>query len=234
MLHYARWMLVSHAISNAGCLTLWVHSIGDPRCFWWFTMVFSISWWASSSDMLIYPSIFAFPLLPLHHQSTTTHSNCTWSHLCLHLLHRTNLTYLMDTWFMIHLFLLLFLVSPMCALPWSDQSRALTPHGQALCFGWALCSLSCLPFVFNLPVFYLSLRPSSEKNHTITYMSFPQNWDLALAACTISHLSHTILHHNTLPHNPTVFTLHHTWRWSLSPRSHPQSLIGFILRSPAP
>ena len=39
-----------------------------------------ICWWASSSDMLIYPSIFIFPLLPLHHQSTTTHSNCTWPH----------------------------------------------------------------------------------------------------------------------------------------------------------
>ena len=30
-------------------------------------------WWASSSDMFIYPSIFAFPLLSLHRQSTTMH-----------------------------------------------------------------------------------------------------------------------------------------------------------------
>ena len=30
-------------------------------------------WWASSSDTLIYPSIFTFPLLPLHCQSTTMH-----------------------------------------------------------------------------------------------------------------------------------------------------------------
>ena len=37
-------------------------------------------WWASSSDTLTYPSIFTFPLLPLHRQSTTTHSDCS----CLH------------------------------------------------------------------------------------------------------------------------------------------------------
>ena len=28
--------------------------------------------------------------------------------------------------------LLLFLVAPMCTLPWSDQSQALAPHGQGL------------------------------------------------------------------------------------------------------
>ena len=33
---------------------------------------------------------------------------------------------------MIHMYLLLFLVSPTCPLLWSDQSRALAPHGQAL------------------------------------------------------------------------------------------------------
>ena len=30
-------------------------------------------WWASSSDMLIYPSIFAFPSLSLHRRSTPMH-----------------------------------------------------------------------------------------------------------------------------------------------------------------
>ena len=151
-----------------------------------------------------------------------------------HFSHRTDLTYLMDTWFMIHMFLLLFLVSPTCALLWSDQSLALAARSQALHFRWALCSLSCFPFVFNLSVFTFRTSSSSEKSHTITYINFPQNWDLALTPCTISHLSHTILHHMALPCNPTVFTLHHTWRWSLAPRSHPQSPIGFILRSPAP
>ena len=89
-------------------------------------------WWASSSDTLIYPSIFAFPSLSLHRWSTTMHlrSNATtWQS---HSLYWTDLAYLMDIWLTIHMYLLLFLVSPMCPLLWSDQSRGLTPRGQAL------------------------------------------------------------------------------------------------------
>ena len=236
--------------------------IPDAYCSW--AIISAIWWWASSSDTLVYPSIFAFPLLPLHCWSITmlmslligythipfyfcfsfTSSALSIHHYALqlhvialapaqqsHSLHQTNLTYLMDTWFMIHMFLLIFLVSPTCALPQSDQSWALALRGQALCFRWALCSLSCLPFIFNLPVFYLLLRSLSAKSHTIAHTSFPQNWDLALTPCTILHLSHTISHRITLPCNHTVFTLHYTWRQSLAPRSHPQSPIGFILRS---
>ena len=47
-------------------------------------------WWTSSSDTLIYPSIFAFPLFPLHCWSTTMYPcrcNHTWSHLHLHFTH---------------------------------------------------------------------------------------------------------------------------------------------------
>ena len=83
-------------------------------------------------------------------------STPTWLHAItqhLHSLHQTNLTYFMDTWFTIHMYLLLFLVSPMCLLPQSNQSWAFTPHGQVLHLGWALCSLSCFSFIFNLPVF---------------------------------------------------------------------------------
>ena len=51
----------------------------------WF--IYSISheycWWASSSDMLIYPSIFAFPSLSLHHWSTTMHL-CSDATTCNH------------------------------------------------------------------------------------------------------------------------------------------------------
>ena len=93
-------------------------------------------WWASSSDMLIYPSIVAFPSLSLHRQSTTTHLRSDTTALVLawqlHSLHWTDLVYLMDIWLTIHMYLLLFLVSPMCPLLRSDQSRVLTPHGQAL------------------------------------------------------------------------------------------------------
>ena len=97
---------------------------------------FCSRWWASSSDTLIYPSIFTYPLLPLHHWSTTTHSDHTIT-LTLawhsHLLHRTDLAYLMDTWFTIHICLLLFLVSPTCTLPWSNQCSCCHRTSQLRC-----------------------------------------------------------------------------------------------------
>ena len=75
-------------------------------------------------------------------------------------------------------------------------------------YNFALCSHSCLPFVFNLPVFYLSQRrTSSEKSHTIAYTSFPQNWDLPLMPHIVSELpnldsyqlqdSHLQVHYST-------------------------------------
>ena len=75
-------------------------------------------WWASSSDTLIYPSIFAFPSLSLHRRSTTMHLRSNATTLVLarqsHSLHWTDLAYLMDIWLMIHMYSLLFLVSPTC------------------------------------------------------------------------------------------------------------------------
>ena len=47
----------------------------------------------------------------------------------LHSLHQTDLAYLMDIWLTIHMYLLLFLVSPTCPLLQSDQSWALTLCG---------------------------------------------------------------------------------------------------------
>ena len=88
--------------------------------------------WASSSDTLIYPSIFAFPLLSLHCRSTTMHLRSNATARQSHLLHWTDLAYLMDIWLMIHMYLLLFLVSPTCPLLQSNQSQALTLRGQAL------------------------------------------------------------------------------------------------------
>ena len=63
-------------------------------------------WWASSSDMLIYPSIFTFPLLPLHCQSTSTHpctDGTTHNHTHTHFIGPTSLIWwthdLQFTWF---------------------------------------------------------------------------------------------------------------------------------------
>ena len=88
--------------------------------------------------------------------------------------------------------------------------------------------LACLYFTFH------SEHHQRREPQPIAYMSFPQKRDLALTPHLTLHLFHIISHCIALPHNHTVFTLHHTWRWSLTSRSHPQSPIGFILRSPAP
>ena len=65
------------------CTLSFPHSILNQ---WSYT--FSIlQWWASSSDTLLCPSIFAFPLLPLHHWSTTTHPRTDMTacdHTCTH------------------------------------------------------------------------------------------------------------------------------------------------------
>ena len=42
-------------------------------------------------------------------------------------------------------------------------------------YSFAICSHSCLPFIFNLPVFTFSQRTSSPKPQPIAYMSLPQN-----------------------------------------------------------
>ena len=92
-------------------------------------------WWASSSDAHKYPSIFAFPLLPLHCWSTSIHP-CTNITTCDH----TTITLASLDWS--HLFdgymfydshvLFLFLVAPTCALLWSDQSWTLALHVRHL------------------------------------------------------------------------------------------------------
>ena len=71
---------------------------------------------------------FTFPTSLIHHYAPLLQRDRTRSHS----LYRTDLAYLMNIWLTIHMYLLLFLASPMCPLLWSDQSRGLAPHGQAL------------------------------------------------------------------------------------------------------
>ena len=74
---------------------------------------------------------------------------------------------------------------------------------------------------------------------TCLYLPFaPENCiykfaDLVHSPHLTSHSLHPILHHIT-SQSYCLCLLHHTWRQSLTPRSHPQSHIGFMLRSPAP
>ena len=170
--------------------------------------------------MLIYPFIFTFPSLSLHCQSTTMHLRSDVTAWQSHSLHWTDLTYLMDIWLMIHMYLFLFLVSPMCPLLWSDQSWVLTPHGQALSITSPYAHF--LVFHSYLTCLYLPFaRTPSPKPQPIAYMSLPQNWDLALTLHTISHLFCTISHHISLPQSHCLYLPQYTWRQSLTPRSHP-------------
>ena len=66
---------------------------------------------------------------------------------------------------------------------WPITSSHTTRSGTF--YNFALCSLSCFPFIFNLPVFTFCRRTSSLKPQPIAYTSLPQNWDLALTLHTV-------------------------------------------------
>ena len=193
--------------------------IGPISLIWWthvlqFTCFISIlsipnmHWWASSSDMLIYPSIFTFLYIvdpPLCTSTPTWLHTLTWQS---HSLHRTDLTYLMDTWFTIHMYLLLFLVSPMCPLLQSNQSWALTPHGQALSitspYAHFLVFHSYLTCLY-LPFAHIIIR---EEPHNCLYQ-FPPELRFSTYA---SHCLTPILHRTAsqshclylIPHLETI------------------------------
>ena len=81
------------------------------------------------------------------------------------------------------------------------------------------------PFLVDhsyLTCLYLPFKP-----HNHPY-KFPP--EFKLSTCALHHFAS----HHTASQSYHLYLFHHTWRWSLTPRSHPQSHIGFILRSPAP
>ena len=170
-------------------------------------------WWASSSDTLIYPSIFAFPSLSLHRRSTPMHLRSDATTLTLawqsHSLPRTDLAYLMDIWLTIHMYLLLFLASPMCPLLWSDQSWRLALRGQALSIASPYACI--LVYHSYLTCLYLPFAREHYRwspNHLPTWVS---------PRIEISHLRFTlILRYFALfciashCHNPTISTCHNT------------------------
>ena len=124
-------------------------------------------------------------------------------------LYWTDLTYLMDIWLTIHMYLLLFLASPTCPLLRSDQSRGLALHGQALSIALPYARilvyhsyLTCLYLPFTREHYYRS------PNHLPIWVS---------PKIEISHLCFTLIsHYFTLfriashCHNPTISTCHNT------------------------
>ena len=170
-------------------------------------------WWASSSDMLIYPSIFTFPSLSLHRRSTTTHLCSDIIVLALarrsHSLYWTDLAYLMDIWLMIHMYLLLLLVSPTCPLLWSDQSCVLTLHGQALSIASPYACI--LVYHSYLTCLYL---PFATQHHRRSPNQLPipvsPRIEILHLCFTLSRTYFALFRIALHCHNPTVSTCHNT------------------------
>ena len=173
---------------------------------------------------------FTFSTSSIHHYAPLLWGDCM--QLRSDSLHWADLTYLMDTWFMIHMYLLLFLVSPTCLLLWSDQSWAFALHSQVLRLGWALCSLSCFSFVFNLPVFTFRYREAPKTNHPF---EFPPEFRVSTYALSHTTLtSHHFASHCTATIPLSLLVTSHLETIPCPQITPPQSHIGFTLRSPAP
>ena len=133
--------------------------------------------------MLIYPSIFTFPLLSLHHRSTTTHLH---SDVTTRDRARTRMTIALAPSDRSHLFdghmtynshvftsiLSVSNVPPPAVRPITSSRTA----WSGTFYSFTICSHSCLPFVFNLPVFTFHQGTRSlPKPQPIAYMGLPQN-----------------------------------------------------------
>ena len=164
---------------------------------------------------------FAFPTLPIHHYAPPLRHDHDRAHLtiALTLLDRSRLfdghmTY--DS----HVFTSILSVSNVPPLAvWPITSSRTARSGTF--YSFAICSHSCLPFVFNLPVFTFCHTTSLPKPQPVAYMSLPQNWDFALTLRTCFALFHTISLRITLPRSHCLYLPQYTWRQSLTPRSHP-------------
>ena len=170
---------------------------------------------------------FTFSTLLIHHYAPPLWHNHTQSHS----LHWTNLTHLMDTWFMIHMYLLLFLVSPTCPLLQSDQSQALAPCSQALSITSAYARF--LVFHLYLTCLYLPFAQIiiREEPHNCLYQFPPE---LRFSTYTLHHLAlilHYFASHCTAMIPLSLLATTHLETIPCPQIAPPQSSIGFILRS---
>ena len=172
---------------------------------------------------------FTFSTSSIHHYAPPLQCDCVWSRS----LHQTNLTYSMDTWLTIHMYLLLFLVSPMCPLLQSDQSWVLAPHSQALSI--ALPYARILVYHSYLTSLYLPFKKTRNiitKAPTICLYESPP--ELRFCTYTLHHLaliSHYFASHRTAMISPSLLATIHLETIPYPQIAPPQSPIGFILRS---
>ena len=179
---------------------------------------------------------------------TTAHVWClpSWTHY--QLLHQPSFIYLMDIWPMICIVTFPFLVTQ-CAPLWPDQSQVIMPCGQGICCcfttdepcAWFLyyhVYLTCLYFTIELWTReILSPTVQTEEVCSAWLLCAPFFWCTFTLPCMSAILSTLAsLHfmpfpisHSLTPQSHRLYLLHHVQRQSLTPLSHPQTLIGLTL-----
>ena len=211
-----------------------------------------VQWWACISDTLIYPSIFAFHYFlyiadpPLHTLANVTWPHAMWSHTlvhntCLHFIRLASLIW----WTHVLQFtcLISILSSPNVRPPMAHP--IMNPHAMQSGTYYSFASDEPCAYHLYLTCLYLPFTPEREPEHCL--YKFSSEFRLSAFCLIVSPRStsylHPILHFWLALHSHTVpnlcFTLSHTlWyharRPSTTPGLHPQSPIGFTLRSHAP
>ena len=132
------------------------------------------------------------------------------------------------------MYLLLFLVSPMCPLLRSDQSQVLTPRGQALSIASPYACI--LVYHSYLTCLYLSFVGNiiTEALTNCLYESPPELRFSTYASHHLALILHYFASHRTATIPPSLLATIHLETIPYSQIAPPQSPIGFILRSLAP
>ena len=135
---------------------------------------------------------------------------------------------------MIHMYLLLFLVSPMCPLLWSDRSQVLAPHGQALSITSPYAHI--LVYHSYLTCLYLHFMGNiiTKAPTNCLYESPPELRFSTHASHHLALISHYFASHCTATIPLSLLATIHLETIPYPQIAPPQSPIGFILRSPAP
>ena len=131
------------------------------------------------------------------------------------------------------MYLLLFLVSPMCPLLRSDQSRVLAPHGQALSIASPYAHI--LVYHSYLTCLYLPFTEDiiTEAPTNFLYESPPELRFSTYALHCLALISHYFASHHTAMIPLSLLATIHLETIPYPQIAPPQSPIGFILRSPA-
>ena len=174
---------------------------------------------------------FTFPTSPIHHYAPLLRHDHARTTIALALSDRSRLfdghmTY--DS----HVFTSILSVSNMPPPAVRPITSSRTTRSGTF-YSFAICSHSCLPFIFNLPVFTFRGKNITEAPTNCLYESPPELRFHTYA----SHLFCTILHNFALHCTATIpLSLLATIHLETIPYPQiapPQSPIGFILRSPA-